>query len=67
LRSLSLKKRELEGDIDDCREDNLINDDEYKKYKDLFNFTFYLLDKYLDALYKLEKSGGWRTRFKRNH
>jgi four helix bundle protein len=56
---------ELEGDIDDCYEDSLIPESEYKSLKNLLSFTFYLMDKYLDALYTLDKSGRWKYRFSR--
>jgi four helix bundle protein len=56
---------ELEGDIDDCKEDGLINAKDYAVLKTLILKTIYQIDKYMDALYKLEKDGKWKTRFKR--
>ncbi|MBU4305379.1 MAG: four helix bundle protein [Candidatus Omnitrophica bacterium] len=56
--------KELEGDIDDCYEDGLITEKEYKTLKDLFGKTNFQIDRYLDALYKLEKEGKWKKRFK---
>jgi len=56
---------ELEGDIDDCFEDSLITKEEYKKFKDLFGQTNYQIDRYLDSLYRLNKEGKWKSRFKK--
>ncbi|MDD5454905.1 MAG: four helix bundle protein [Candidatus Ratteibacteria bacterium] len=56
---------ELEGDIDDCREDELINKEEHAKLKNLFSLTNYQIDRYLDSLYKLDKNGQWKSRFKK--
>ncbi len=57
---------ELEGDIDDCYEDELISKIEYEELNNLFKLTFLQIDRYIDSLYKLEKEGKWKTRFKRN-
>ncbi len=57
---------ELEGDVDDCYEDGLIDKDEYSKLKRFFRQTSYQIDRYLDALYKLAKEGKWKSRFKRH-
>ncbi|MFH1320848.1 MAG: four helix bundle protein [Bacteroidota bacterium] len=57
---------ELEGDVDDCFEDGLITKVDYDKLKDLFGKTKYQIDRYLDSLYKLDKEGKWKSRFKRN-
>lgn len=57
---------ELEGDVDDCYEDQLITKDEYDKLKDLIGRTNYQINRYLDALYKLEKEGEWNKRFASN-
>jgi four helix bundle protein len=56
---------ELEGDVDDCYEDELISKGEYDNLKDLFGRTNHQIDKYLDALYKLDREGKWKTRFKK--
>ena len=56
---------ELEGDVDDCFEDGLITKVDYDKFKDLFGKTKYQIDRYLDSLYKLDKEGKWKSRFKR--
>ena len=55
---------ELEGDLDDCKEDNLIEEKDYIVLKELISKTKYQIDKYLDSLYRLEKEGKWKRRFK---
>lgn len=55
---------ELEGDVDDCREDGLINDPEYNYFKDMFGKTNFQIDKYLDSLQKLQKENKWKPRFR---
>jgi four helix bundle protein len=57
---------ELEGDIDDCSEDNLINSEEHQGFKSLLKQTKFLMDRYLDSLYRLDRAGRWKSRFKRN-
>lgn len=57
---------ELEGDIDDCYEDELIDKIEYDKLKKLIKITYFQIDRYIDSLYKLENEGKWKVRFKRN-
>ncbi|KPK97029.1 MAG: hypothetical protein AMJ95_11270 [Omnitrophica WOR_2 bacterium SM23_72] len=57
---------ELEGDIDDCFEDNLITKKEYDELKDSLGKTNYQIDRFLDALNKLEKEGKWKSRFGRS-
>lgn len=57
---------ELEGDLDDCREDDIIKSTEYSGLKELIAKTKYQIDRYLDSLYKLNKEGKWKSRFKRN-
>jgi four helix bundle protein len=57
---------ELEGDLDDSYEDNLLEEKDYIALKELISKTNYQIDKYLDSLYKLEKEGKWKRRFKRN-
>jgi len=56
---------ELEGDIDDCFEDNLITKEEHGGFKDLLSQTNYQIDRYLDSLYKMDKEGKWKSRFKK--
>lgn len=57
---------ELEGDIDDCFEDKLIIKTEYDRLKNLFKLTFLQIDRYIDSLYRLDREGKWKVRFKRN-
>lgn len=56
---------ELEGDVDDCFEDQLITNKEYEQLKKLLRETKYQIDRYLDSLYKLDREGKWKVRFKR--
>lgn len=56
---------ELEGDTDDCYEDELITKKEYDHFKKLFRETKYQIDRYIDSLYKLDREGKWKTRFKK--
>lgn len=55
---------ELEGDVDDCLEDNLIDNNNFALLKQLIGQTSYLIDKYLDSLYKMDEQKTWKTRFK---
>lgn len=57
---------ELEGDIDDCFEDKLMNEMEYDNLKKIIKITFLQIDRYIDAICKLDKAGKWKVRFKRN-
>ncbi len=56
---------ELSGDWDDCYEDGLIEQEAYQKLKELIKKTDFLIDHYLDSLYKLSKEGKWKSRFKK--
>ena len=56
---------ELEGDVDDCLEDGLMNLKEHSQLKNLFALTNFQIDHYLDSLYRLEREGKWKTRFQR--
>ena len=55
---------ELEGDVDDCFEDKLISQEEYDKLKSSFGKTNYQINQYLDSLYRMEKEGKWKRRFR---
>jgi len=57
---------ELEGDIDDCFEDKLISSTEHDNLKKLIKLIFLQIDRYIDSLYRLEREGKWKVRFKRN-
>lgn len=56
---------ELEGDVDDCHEDQLVTKEEYEDLKKRCRQTKYQIDRYLDALYRLNQAGKWKSRFKR--
>lgn len=55
---------ELIEDINDCYEDNLIDEKIYKELDDLAKRSSYLLNNYINSLYKMEKEGIWRSNFK---
>ena len=55
---------ELNEDIEDCREDDLINAEDYSKLNDLNKRTMYLLDKYKKSLQEMKKNNTWTTRTK---
>lgn len=57
---------ELEGDLDDCHEDGLVEEHDYASLNELISRTKYQIDRYIDSLYKLDKEGKWKSRFKRN-
>lgn len=52
---------ELSGDVEDCKEDGLINDEEFIKLEELFRSTDYLSSQYIKSLYKMESSGRWKV------
>ena len=54
---------ELEGDIDDCYEDEIFEKKIYTNLKELISKSNYQIDKYLDALYKMDADGTWKKRF----
>jgi len=54
---------ELEGDIDDCLEDGLIEKGEFDQLKSLIGKSNYQINRYLDALYALDRAGKWKKRF----
>ena len=45
---------------------NSIEEKDYGILKELISKTRYQIDRYIDSLYKLEKEGKWKSRFKRN-
>lgn len=57
--------RELQGDLEDCAEDQLVAAAEYEMLKDLLGKTLYQIDRYLDALHQLDHGGKWKSRFPR--
>ena len=65
IHSLGISKaslKELSGDIDDCFEDELISQEEFKDLDSLCKRTSYLFDRLLTALYKKKEAGTWKTR-----
>lgn len=56
---------ELSGDIEDCFEDKLITQDEFKKLAELIHSIDYLSDRYLRSLYLIENKGTWKTPFRK--
>ncbi len=46
---------ELEGDVDDCFEDGLITEEEYKELKELINKTNYLFKRLIESLERLRE------------
>lgn len=52
---------ELNGDMEDCLEDGLISEEEYKYFIELFRSASYLSTQYLKSLYELEHQGKWRS------
>ncbi len=52
---------ELIGDIEDCKDDGLFNIDIYNLLMDLAKKTHYLLNNYIQSLYKIEKEGTWKV------
>jgi four helix bundle protein len=53
---------ELDEDIQDCFEDNLIDDNDYEELNSLCKRTMYLLDKYVKSLYDHKKNGTWKNK-----
>lgn len=51
---------ELEGDIEDCFEDKLINREEYKKLMEICGKTDYLFNRLIDSLEKKRREGTWK-------
>lgn len=55
---------ELLGDLEDFFEDNLIFKDDFYKLQSLIQKTDYMIDRYIDSVYKLHQAGKWKKRFK---
>jgi len=56
---------EAQGDIEDYFEDNLIKKSDFEELSNIIGKTNYMIDRYIDSLYKLEKIGKWKIRFKK--
>jgi len=52
---------ELSGDCEDCREDGLIDEDEFNRLANLFQSAGYLSARYVESLYKMEREGTWKV------
>ncbi len=52
---------ELSGDLEDCSEDGLISDAEFEQLSQLFRSAEYMSSRYIESLYKLERSGKWKV------
>lgn len=52
---------ELEGDIEDCFEDKLINKDLFEELDELIGKTDYLFNRLISALRKKQKEGTWQV------
>ncbi len=52
---------ELSGDIEDCKEDGLITEEEFKDLSKLIQTVDYLSSRYLQSLYKIGREGSWKT------
>jgi four helix bundle protein len=52
---------ELSGDIEDCQEDGLLNEDEFNEFSQLFQSATYMAGQYLKSLYKMEREGTWKV------
>ena len=51
---------ELGGDVEDCFEDGLIAEDEFKQLSKLFRSANYLAGRCLESLYKIKREGTWK-------
>lgn len=52
---------ELSGDVEDCRDDALISEEEFEKFMELFQSATYMTAQYLKSLYKMEREGTWKV------
>ncbi len=52
---------ELGGDVEDCYKDKLITKAEFDHLASKFQSADYLMARYLDSLYKMEREGTWKT------
>ena len=56
---------ELTGDIEDCNDDGLITESEFKELDSLNGRTDYLFNRLITALRKKKKDGTWKTTFEK--
>lgn len=52
---------ELIGDIEDCREDRLITDEQFQALSELARSGAFLMSRYVQSLYKIEQEGTWKV------
>ena len=52
---------ELSGDVEDCQEDGLINEEEFDEFSRLFQSATYMAGQYIKSLYNMEREGTWRV------
>ncbi|MEK7504280.1 MAG: four helix bundle protein [Patescibacteria group bacterium] len=52
---------EAKGDIDDCYQDGLISEDEFKELDKLCGTTDFLLKKMLKSMHEAGKNGTWKN------
>jgi len=56
---------ELSGDMEDCREDGLITEEEFLRFSKLYQSAGYLANRYLRSAYKMEREGTWKEPLRR--
>ena len=54
---------ELSGDIEDCRDDNLISEEEFIRLSKLYQSASYMSNQFLKSLYKMKENGRWKVPF----
>lgn len=52
---------ELSGDVEDCKEDGLITEEEFVEFSRLYQSAGYLTAQYLKSLYKIEREDTWKV------
>lgn len=52
---------ELSGDMEDCLEDKIIAENEYKKFEELFQSAMYLSSRYIQSMSRSENKENWKT------
>mgnify|MGYP001572662746 CR=1 FL=1 len=54
---------EARGDLDDFSDDIPVIHEQCRAFVDRIDRTMFLLDRYVDSLYRLDQQGGWKTRW----
>jgi len=52
---------ELSGDVEDCKDDKLMNEKEFMEFSKLYHSSSYMSNQYLKSLYKMERDGSWKV------